>query len=330
MISTSRGRYDKKVGLLQVMQDSIHSNITQCQFDFNALAIAPVPNLAEIGIEITPIPETQEYWWNELEYKHIPRKSGIYAIVNTLNGHFYIGSAVDLYHRKVLHFSDLRKSEHHSRYFQNAYNLYGADAFRFVIIEYVEVAKDLIEREQHYIDTLNPEYNIRTIANSNLGIKFSEEVCRNMSESRKGKKLSPESIIKREATRRAKREADPTYSKPRKPSHWKGKTHSETTKAKIRATLTGYEHTEEARRNIGESHKGNTNAKGNKGKPKSPESIAKREATKRAKYDSGELASPMKGKKQSPESIAKRTATRTAKREADPAYGKWSKKKGDH
>jgi hypothetical protein len=85
------------------MKRIVHPNITQCQFDWTTLNLQPVPELAEIGIEITQLPEPaqeQEYWWSELEYKRIPRKPGIYAIINTINGHFYIGSAVSLYKRR--------------------------------------------------------------------------------------------------------------------------------------------------------------------------------------------------------------------------------------
>ena len=122
-----------------------------------------------------------------MEYKHIPKNPGIYAIVNMINGHFYIGSAVNLYSRKNAHFNNLCKNKHHSHHLQHAYNCYGVDAFRFVIIERAETTKMLIEREQHHIDTLNPEYNICPTAGSALGVKRSEETRKKVSEAKKGK-----------------------------------------------------------------------------------------------------------------------------------------------
>lgn len=341
------------------MGNIVHSNITQHQFNFDALAIMPVPKLAEIGIEITPILETQEYWWSELEHIRIPRKPGIYAIVNMINAHFYIGSAVSLYRRKNQHFNDLKANRHGNDHLQKAYKRYGNNAFRFYVIECVEATEDLIEREQNYIDTLDPHYNIAPTAGSQLGMKHSEETRRklskshkghipseetrkkrseaqkgkkrgafteewrkNMSEAHKGQTLSPVSIEKREATKQAKRETDPTYGKHSKPSPKKGKPLSEEHKAKVSATLKGYKHTEEARRNMGESKKGNTYAKGYKYTEEERKNLSELlKGNTRAKGN--------KGKPKSSEAIAKRTATRKAKSEADPTYGKRNRKGRD-
>jgi group I intron endonuclease len=46
----------------------------------------------------------------------------------------------------------------------------------------------LIQREQYYIDLLNPEYNICKIAGSNLGFKHSEITKEKLSISKKGVK----------------------------------------------------------------------------------------------------------------------------------------------
>lgn len=47
--------------------------------------------------------------------------SGIYEIVNTINGKRYVGSAVSLKRRWVDHRRDLRAGKHHSRHLQNAW-----------------------------------------------------------------------------------------------------------------------------------------------------------------------------------------------------------------
>ena len=55
----------------------------------------------------------------------------------------------------------------------------------YEILEYCE-PKKCIEREQHYIDLLKPEYNILLKAGSLLGYKHSEDTTR------KGKKHTEE------------------------------------------------------------------------------------------------------------------------------------------
>ena len=49
----------------------------------------------------------------------------------------------------------------------------GYSNFRLEILEYCEL-EILIEREQYYIETLNPEYNILKQAGSLTGFKHSE------------------------------------------------------------------------------------------------------------------------------------------------------------
>lgn len=91
-------------------------------------------------------------------------RSGIYKIINTINRFCYIGSAVDISKRKVVHFRTLNSNKSACKKLQNAFNKYGESAFTFEVIELVEDKSKLIEREQYYLDTLKPEYNISKIA----------------------------------------------------------------------------------------------------------------------------------------------------------------------
>ena len=132
-------------------------------------------------------------------------RTGIYAIVNKVNGKFYIGSAgyiceypshSGFYTRWKNHVHDLNLNEHGNPHLQNAWNKYGADAFKFQILEFVESDK-CIEIEQTYLDLFpvgdrGLVYNICFTAGSTLGRKHSTESRRKMSESQKGKKLSIE------------------------------------------------------------------------------------------------------------------------------------------
>lgn len=101
-------------------------------------------------------------------------KSGIYQISNKINNHSYIGSAINLKTRFATHRNRLKNNNHHSIYLQRAYNKYGLENFEFKILEYCDKSI-LINREQWFLEELNPEYNICKIAGSCLGVKFSKE-----------------------------------------------------------------------------------------------------------------------------------------------------------
>lgn len=103
--------------------------------------------------------------------------AGVYKIVNLLNGHFYIGSSKDISQRFSDHKSDLRNLKHRNRHLENAWHKYGAENFQFEIVEETLNEKEiLLEREQYYLDTLKPEYNISKTADApTRGMKQSPE-----------------------------------------------------------------------------------------------------------------------------------------------------------
>lgn len=121
--------------------------------------------------------------------------SGIYKILNTNNNKSYIGSTVNLYTRCNGHKSKLNRGIHHSPYLQNAYNKHSKQGFIFIILEECN-PEELLTKEQYYLDTFKPEYNICKIAYSNLGRKVSKQGKINISNSKKGFKRSIEANIK--------------------------------------------------------------------------------------------------------------------------------------
>lgn len=67
---------------------------------------------------------------------------------------------------------------------------YGYSGFKLEILEYCDPSK-CIEREQYYIDLLNPEYNISLIAGAPMtGRNHSEETKKRISEASLGRILS--------------------------------------------------------------------------------------------------------------------------------------------
>lgn len=102
-------------------------------------------------------------------------KSGIYVWKNKVDGKMYVGSSVDLSKRLRNYFNISYLLGFKSIMFiYRALLAHGFARFKLEILEYCEPSK-LIEREQHYIDLLKPEYNILKIAGSRLGANHSEE-----------------------------------------------------------------------------------------------------------------------------------------------------------
>ena len=116
-------------------------------------------------------------------------KSGIYKIKNRLNDKIYIGSTKNAQRRWNQHKSELQNSKHNNPHLQNAFDKYGVSNFKFSIVEKIKDVENLIDREQHYMDKLDPEYNIIPRANRH---KFAEETKQKMSEAHKGREFSEE------------------------------------------------------------------------------------------------------------------------------------------
>lgn len=125
----------------------------------------------------------------------ILNSAGIYVIRNTLNGKRYVGSAKSFKVRFRTHRKYLRAGRHHSNKLQRAWTKYGEAAFLFEIIEIVEDQTQLREREQHWIDTLDPVrlgYNMTPTAGSLLGFTLTKEAKDKISLAHKGKPKTPE------------------------------------------------------------------------------------------------------------------------------------------
>ena len=83
---------------------------------------------------------------------------GVYRIINTITGDFYIGSSKNVKHRLANHKVPSTWNEHPNNPMYQDMKKYGLDKFEFEILEEVEI-KQLKEMEQHYIELLKPTYN---------------------------------------------------------------------------------------------------------------------------------------------------------------------------
>lgn len=197
--------------------------------------------------------------------------SGVYAITNLVNGNRYIGSSKNIGKRWALHKCELNKGTHHNSHLQNAWNLYGKDNFEFTIIE--ECDKEfLLDREQSFLDTTKPEYNMCLVAGSCEGIKRA-----------KGKKLSVEhrakisvSMMGNNRSSGYKHSAE-TCAKKMGNTNSLGCVRSAETRAKISAALKGKILSRETRAKMSTAAKGHTNNLGHKS---SAETCAKLSAAK--------------------------------------------------
>lgn len=92
--------------------------------------------------------------------------SGVYALLCSSNGKFYVGSSFDIALRLRTHLKDLRKKKHCNRKLQSAWNKYGSAEFSFYILE--RCPEELrIERETFWItekDAFKKGFNIRPAA----------------------------------------------------------------------------------------------------------------------------------------------------------------------
>jgi len=169
----------------------------------------------------------------------------IYKILNVVNDCFYIGSAVNEKRRRWEHWTALKKGVHHCKKLQEAWGVFGEDAFELVILEEVAVEKRLQIEDLYLQQHAKKEY------------------CYNTMSSTKG---CAEDVSIREQIGRSLKKYYINNAHPRQ-----GTQHSEKTKDKISSSRTGksageahYRYgqvvSEEVRKKIGDTQRGVTKA----------------------------------------------------------------------
>jgi len=115
-------------------------------------------------------PDTKKIAYQSLK-PFTARATGIYMIINLVTGKYYVGSAVigNLYMR-------FRRKAHlfsftGNKRVANAVNKYGLSQFAFLVLEVVpqENKTDstlLLNREDYYLQTLKPQYNIAPLTSN--------------------------------------------------------------------------------------------------------------------------------------------------------------------
>ena len=183
------------------------------------------------------------YLMKKLIIKDNKNKSGIYKWTNKLTNDIYVGQSVDLAKRFIRYFNINYLKNRETLIISRALIKYGYSNFSLEILEYCEIA-DLTEREQYYLDKLNPKYNTLKIAGSSLGHKLTEETKTKISNSLKGIYVKEKSaLFGRTHTEETKALMALKKSKENNPLF--GKTHNEETKELMRQKALGRKHYEE-------------------------------------------------------------------------------------
>ena len=135
-------------------------------------------------------------------------KSGVYRWVNNISKNTYVGSAIDLSNRLSRYYHNSELTKKNARPISQALLKYGHSNFTLEILEYC--SKDnLLERENYYLDTLKPEYNILKYAYSMLGYKHTADAIGKL----KSKKISKEHRLLLSLTHKNKIVSDETRAK---------------------------------------------------------------------------------------------------------------------
>jgi len=109
------------------------------------------------------------------------KRSGIYRWVNNINGKTYVGSSRKLNTRFSAYFrTSFLLHRLRGSLIYKALLKHGHSNFTLEILEYCE-PEIVIQREQFYLDNLEPEYNLCKTAGSSFGLKTSLETRAKMS-----------------------------------------------------------------------------------------------------------------------------------------------------
>lgn len=175
-----------------------------------------------------------------MAYKHkIPC---IYQIRRIETGDCYVGSTSNRNERWGAHRRDLNKGKHHAPRMQNAWTKHGSEAFEFVMLEVCDgIGHDLKQvlkvREDHWIETLRPTYNVLAAAYSALGFKQPRESVERRAALQRGVKRPAELVERIAAKHRGK--IMPREAVERTAAANRGRKHTAESIAKMRAALLG-------------------------------------------------------------------------------------------
>lgn len=171
--------------------------------------------------------------------------SGIYKIINKINGKYYVGSSSNITQRWRNHVKALKGGYHHNNHLQRSWLKYGPRHFEFRLVKSNVDRSELLNEEQLWLDISKTEksmsYNLTFIAGK---VEMTIDTRRKIGDSalghkrNVGRKYSKETIDKRRNSRSwYKHHTTETRSKISMLA--KGRVMSDETKSKISKSLIG-------------------------------------------------------------------------------------------
>jgi group I intron endonuclease len=168
--------------------------------------------------------------------------TGVYKISNNLSGRYYIGYSSDINRRFCVHRSKLKQNCHDNIFLQRAYNLDGEDNFKYDIIHICNTKEEAKEIELQYLTDLSIRDVIYNLNYNNSG----GDLMTNHPDKEKIREKISNTLLEI-MSKMTSEERKEKFGRPGEKNGMYGKTH-----------------TEEARRNLSELHKGNSYCKGKK------------------------------------------------------------------
>ena len=110
------------------------------------------------------------------------KTSGVYQIINTITGDFYIGSSIDLKKREKEHFRESTWKQNQNKQLYKDMQQYGKDNFLFKPIQLCN-PKELKKYEQIAIKKYNPKYNIRDAYTGMSKEEYNKQYCKEHADS---------------------------------------------------------------------------------------------------------------------------------------------------
>lgn len=129
-----------------------------------------LPSFATYAVKTYLNPISQRFVNDIL--KDTKNKSGVYCLINLLNGKYYIGSSLNLTNRLTDYFQDWYYKDRINLPIVRAILKYGMGNFALLILDFTDKENTLV-KEQFWLDKLKPGYNILTLADNSAGFKHS-------------------------------------------------------------------------------------------------------------------------------------------------------------
>nr|QVV23929.1 hypothetical protein [Trichoderma cornu-damae] len=182
-------------------------------YNKNTIRFYSTSNVENNTKDLHPLKTYENFKENRLDiFKEQKDKSGVYCLINKINGNAYVGSSINLASRmrNYLNTTFLKSKQNINMPIVKAFLKYNQESFTLLILEYVE-PNYLTIRETYYITYVMPHYNVLKQGYSSLGYKHTEETKELLSELAKNRVHSEETkgLIARALTG----ENNPFYNK---------------------------------------------------------------------------------------------------------------------